>query len=93
MRLNRLKQFFCWLIYKLKLLWLSEIVTLMVPPLSDPFSSPSNLQCSLHEQADLIQVGFVFNMQTLKATQALRFPVIIIHLSSSVKRNIRKAYI
>lgn len=68
-------------------------MTLMVLPLSDPFISPSNRLCSLHEQADFIQVGFVFNMQTLKATQAPRFPVIIIHLSSSVKRNIRQAYI
>lgn len=80
-------------LFELKLLQLIEIMTLTAPPLSDPLICSSNLLRSLREEADFIQVGFVFDMQTLNATQALRFPVIIIHLRSSAKRNIRKAHI
>lgn len=65
----------------------------MAPPLSEALIRSSDLTSSLSQQADFIQVGFVLNMQTLNATRALRLPVIIIHLSSSTKRNIRKAHI
>lgn len=68
-------------------------MTLMAPPLSEALIRSSDLTSSLSQQADFIQVGFVLNMQTLNATRALRLPVITIHLSSSTKRNIRKAHI
>lgn len=87
-----LKLFFDWLI-EFKLLWVFKITTLMAPPLSEAFIYSSDLVSSVSQQVDFIQVGFVFNMQTLKATQVLCLPVIIIRLSSSTKRNIRKAHI
>lgn len=89
---DALKLFFDWLI-EFKLLWVFEIMTLMAPPLSEAFIYNSDLVSSLSQLAGFIQVSFVFNMQTLNATQALCLPVIIIHLSSSTKRNIKKAHI
>lgn len=76
--------FFDWLI-AFKRLWLFQIRTLMAPLLSKALICSSDLVSSSSQQADFIQVGFVFNMQTLNATQVLRLPVIIIHLSSSTK--------
>lgn len=92
MQNEALKVFFDWLI-EFKLLWLFEIMASVAPPLSEALICSSDLVSSLFQQADFIQVGFVLNMLTLNATQARRLPVIIIHLRSSTKRNIRKAHI